>query len=224
MKYFVLTLLIFTSCFNLLGQDLIHLKSGHYIKGVILDTLENGDLKIILRKNKEVILPGRTVERISKDTLNLYNFYHHYKEFPKYQFVTELGRYFTNEESAGVKYNMIYGAQFNPYVFGGINLGLKHEPNTFFFLSVMSDFRFTLPAQYVKPFIGIGAGGIFNPSAYQPSRFQPIVSEWKLLLGFNLGALASLNDRIDFVTSLGYETEFEKKYINYNFGLAFKFK
>ena len=77
--------------------------------------------------------------------------------------------------------SVLYGGtgHFNglQHVFGGINLGLKHEPNIYFGISVMSDFRFTIPAKYVKPFFGIGAGGIFNPYPYQLSRFQPIESE-----------------------------------------------
>lgn len=216
--FLILTCLL---AFTLNSQDIIHLNSGYRVKGQIVDTLDNGDIVIKVRGKREVLVRTNLISSISQYTS--YD-YAHYSEYPKYTFISELGGYYYSNSNRGYKYNMIHGAQFSPYIFGGINIGFRHEGEmleSFSAISMISDFRFRFTQKNVSPYFGVGGGAIHN-SYMGGFRRQEWVSEFKVLVNFSFGAFAKLNDKIDFTTAFGYETDFEREYIYCNLGLAFK--
>jgi hypothetical protein len=120
---------------------------------------------------------------------------------------------------------MIHGAEFSPYIFGGINIGFRHEAEDFdyfYAVSMISDFRFRFTKRNVSPYLGIGAGGIRNSEDFRRFGGQGPIVEYKILLNVSFGTFSKINDKIDFTTAIGYETDFERKYIYYNLGVAFK--
>lgn len=222
MKHIIFLFLTCWAVLSVQSQDIIYLNSGYKIKGQIVDTLDNGDIVILVRGKREVQVRPNIISSISQYTSHDYALY---SEYPKYKFISEMGGYYYINSNRGYRYNMIHGAQFSPYIFGGINIGFRYETGdmeNFYAISMTSDFRFRFTKRNISPYLGIGAGGIHNSYRTPFSRFQDRVTEYKVLLNVSFGTFAKINDKIDFTTAFGYETDFGRKYIYYNLGAAFK--
>jgi len=191
-----------------LTQDVLHLSTGQTIKCKIIDTLANGDLKIELKGGQTSVIPSSliaTADHLKNDS---------YFEFPRYRFIIEAGRYNQNSGLNGIRFNMSQGADLNPYIFGGVNLGYRSDLvpiGGYTALTLSGDFRFYFAKGSIRPYFGAAIGGIFYLHGYNSILINP-----------SMGTTIRITDKIDFTSAIGYEADIFMNYFYFNVGGAFR--
>lgn len=178
----------------------------------------NGDVIMKVRGKREVLVRSELISSVSKNTSQGYN---RYKEYPRYQFMAEIGGFYDSDALRGDRFNMIHGWQLNPYILGGVNVGFRHQSENFSAISLMSDFRFHITQQTVSSYLGLGLGVIYNMREYW-ALGGSTQKEFRNFFNINIGANAKIYKNIDFISSFGFETDLNTHYKYFSFGVAFK--
>jgi len=247
-KKIFLTFLLTLSCILAIGQeksiDILYLKNGGVIKGIVLEhipfntiKIETFDGSIIVYKTsecdsikKEMIYSNKEAAKIRRNTTPV--------KFSKncyYNLILEsttfLGKskferdYFIKGQGliafSGI--NIINGIQFHKKYFAGIGTGLNFhmydaviEPNFFFSLPVFFDFRYYLLDTKSQPYINFNAGAVL-PVSFMNDTDSP----YYYFISPSLGAKVMMNARNSINISLGYTYFFNKVTLQtYNVGNA----
>ena len=213
MKKFVLLIVLF-GCFVSLQaqnyQEVVYLKNGSIIRGMIIEQQPNVQLKIQTADGSVFVYPIEYVEKISKEiAVSPRQFKSGHRNMPLdivgYRGFVEVGT-IVNFRASGVpiergtfSFATSHGYQFNPYCFLGAGVGLDyHVAGGVLFFPVFADFRANFLNRAVTPFFGVKAGfsvgkldsDIANPGAYfNPTfgvRFMPNKVALNLALGYNM--------------------------------------
>lgn len=207
-------------------QEVVYLKNGSIIKGIIVEQVPNKSLKIqtpdgslffcdlneVEKITKEV--PVRTSYRrtASSDNQSMDNSEptikaNGYKAFIDFGYTVGTG----DHAIGRAELTTSHGYQFNPYLFigGGAGFQYYHEAEAFT-LPIFADIRVNFTQGAIVPFAGIKAGytlnltdGLYGIGAY---------------LAPSVGVKFVLPDRKAVNLSLGYTAQFEKVSYNYNYG------
>jgi hypothetical protein len=178
MKRILLFLIIFTGmavtvCAQNSVQEIVYLKNGSIIRGVIIEQIPNRSLKIRTADGNIFICQTKDVNRITKEAnrgrkqLEQYYHYTSYHTAAGYRGFIDLG-YTIGIGDRGLgraEFNTSHGCQVNPYFFFGLGAGLHyyHKKETAF-VPIYTDFRGNFLNGSVVPFVGFKAGYSFDAS------------------------------------------------------------
>lgn len=179
----LLLLIICTFCTHLSSQtnfqDVIYLKNGSKIKGMITEFVPNvsytittndgsifvcniGDIVKIAKEAVTITTANNSSNTGNKNTDSASN------TFKKgYRGIVELG-YGLNAGKYGLdvtNFNFVNGYQLNEKMFVGIGTGFKYfTESEFTLIPLYADFKYTFLNQKVSPIFGLNAGFSFNPN------------------------------------------------------------
>jgi hypothetical protein len=195
-------------------KDVIYLKNGSIINGLIISSLPSGQVKIRTKDNSLWVFEQSEIDSISR-TNNALKQIH-----PGYFNLTEAGILAGNSDNkykAPFSLINISGWQFKNRLSVGAGAGIEFFSETY--LPVVADFRYYLNRQGVNPFFGIQGGYSFaldKPDmqyVYDYARIWPgptnstleMKAKGGFLLNPSVGLCTSLNENLALTFSAGYK-------------------
>jgi hypothetical protein len=196
-------------------QDVIYLKNGGIIRGMIIEQIPNKTLKIETVDRNVFVFQIDEIEKITREpTVNRSSSGSGAnKEFlsPGYQGTIELGYAIGvgKTELDFLKLNVINGYRANSHFFIGFGTGFRHYSGlNSFFIPLFIDFRANFSSNSTSPYIAFNLGYSLNAS----KDFEGV----GLLMSPTFGVIFQ-KDKTPIHLSLGYEMQKMKiQYYNFN--------
>lgn len=216
-KYLVL--ILFTLCTTMSfgqsnSQDVVYLKNGTIIRGVIIELIPNKSIKIETADRSVFVYQMDEIEKVIKRSIqegkiggslsnsSLPSDYMVYKGIVELGYQIGVGEFGLNR----LKLNIINGVQINPFFSLGFGTGLRYYLDSHFkskpetlLIPVFADFRAQAMNNKVSPFLAIAVGYSFNAS----NDFEGV----GLLLNPSIGVSFKVSDKSAMNISIGYEIQ-----------------
>lgn len=184
-------------------QDVVYLKNGSIIRGIIIEQIPNKSIKIETADNNIFLFQINEIEKFTKEPIVKKHYSNKNSGFkPGYKQIVELayqlgvGTYAPDR----IKLNMIYSYQINPYFSFGLGTGLRyyHAYDTVL-LPFFTDFRVYFIDNNISPYLSLGLGYSLNAS----SGFR----RTGVLINPTVGVNIKLIDKYSINVGLGYEMQ-----------------
>ncbi len=201
-----LFLVVFYSYSQERGQDVVYLKNGSIIRGVIIEQVPNKSIKLQTKDNNIFVYEIDEVEKIGKERAsfnpfdkitNPKNTY----DINGYRGFVDFG--YTSGIDKNVQLTTTHGYQLNPYFFAGAGTGISYFTNTeSLLIPLFVDLRGNFTNGQIAPFIGLRMGyAIDVTNDYGGNGFycNPFV-----------GVKYMIGERLAVNLSLGYGTQTRK--------------
>ena len=195
-------------------QDVVYLKNGSIIRGMIIEQIPNQSIKIETIDKSVFFYKIEEVEKITKEEKKSKAKYVAETVETGYQAIIELG-YGLKVGTYGLdvlKLNIINGYRINNYFAAGIGTGIRHyteNGDSGTLVPIFADFRGYLPMNKITPYAALGVGYSF--SASNNFRGIGVIVNPSVGVGFKMQ-----NNRVLHV-GLGYEVQkAEASYSYYN--------
>ncbi len=186
-------------------QDVVYLKNGSILRGIIIEQVPNQSLKIKTADGSVFVCEFPQVLKITKEEPvgksghgSMYNrFASSFTRPAGYRgFVDFGGAIGTGDLGDGVvSLSTSHGYQFNPYLFLGAGIGMEYHTNwESFFVPVFADVRgYILPGR-ISPYVGLKVGYSFGDGS-------------GLYLNPTVGASFMISKKFAMNLSLGYNLQ-----------------
>ena len=207
-------------------QDVVYLKNGSIIRGIIIEQVPNVSLKIETVNKNVFVYKIDEIEKMTKEpVLNAGKSLNSSSgRTSGYLGIVNIGCGFGLGDVAKglivIKLDFINGYQFNPYFYLGFGTGVKvftQDGITNLVLPLFLDFRAHLLDKKVSPYFGLGAGYTFLATP----RFAAI----GFMIDPSIGARFKIGRKSAFNIGAGYFTLIGKGgtagYINFDIGFSF---
>lgn len=213
MKKLILFLLLFIN-FSLFSQtnyqDVIYLKNGSKIKGMITEfvpnvsyTIKTADGSIfvcnigdILKIAKEETVSTATGTTPQKSNIDTAKFTKGYRGIVEIGYGLKSGKYGLDVTN----FNFVNGYQLNEKMFVGIGTGFKYfTESEFTIIPLYADFKYAFLDRKVTPLLGLSAGFSFNPNDGFKGE--------GVLINPSIGAQIKGKGNMRFNISLNYQTQ-----------------
>jgi hypothetical protein len=148
-------------------QDVVHLKNGSIIRGIIVENVLNKSIKIETADRNVFVFQYDEIEKLTKEATNQIKinptdnqeFKRGYKGLVETGYQIGVGDYGIDR----LKLNIINGYQFNQYLYLGLGTGVRHYYDEGTTLApIFTDFRVNFLDRKISPYISIGIGYSFN--------------------------------------------------------------
>jgi len=206
-KYLVLILFAFitTAAFAQGNyQDVVYLKNGNIIRGIIIEQVPNKSIKIETADRSVFGYQMDEIEKLTKEEIkgksknkgDLSGLKTGYKGIAELGYQFSVGNYGMDR----LKLNLIYGYQISPYFSVGLGTGLRYYfDSKAAIIPVFADFRANFLNQHVSPYLSLGLGYSFDAS----NRFQGV----GVLVNPTAGVSFKVSDKNTMNVGLGYEMQ-----------------
>lgn len=187
-------------------QDVVYLKNGSVIRGLIIEQIPNESIKIetsdrsvFVYKMEEIEKMTKEAKLVSKDSE---------KDFggeglkSGYRGIIEIGYQFGvgNYGMDRFKFNVINGGQFNPYFYLGGGVGLRYYSDAdAAVIPVFVHPRVNFLDSKISPYLGLSLGYSFNAS----NDFEGL----GLLLSPSTGVTFNVSEKVNINVGLSYEMQ-----------------
>ncbi|MDP2693095.1 MAG: hypothetical protein Q8O88_05660 [bacterium] len=211
-------------------QDVVYLKNGSIIRGVIIEQVPNESIKIETSDRSIFVYQMDEIEKITKEEKaiaktddpaparegeGLKSGYRGIAEFG-YQF--GLGSYGTDH----LKMNIINGGQISPYFFIGGGTGIRYYFDDYFddavLVPVFVHARANILDKKISPYFALSLGYTFNASY----DFEGV----GLLVSPSTGVTFNVSERVALNVGLSYEMQSMEfyDYYDYNYGYGSNYR
>lgn len=185
-------------------QDVVYLKNGSVIRGLIIEQIPNKSIKVQTADRSVFVYQIDEVEKMTKEVSQPQSV------SPKVKKESRHGYLLLIENSAGLgtgdygmnmeKFSIINGYRFNPYISLGIGTGIRYGTLSNydvdfdnFYLPVFADFRVNFINRKVTPYISLDLGSVYNLSDSDEDPgvfFNPTIGvkfKFTQRMGLNIG-------------------------------------
>ena len=221
----ILVLLPFVSQAQETYEDVVYLKNGSIIHGMIIETVPNVSLKIKSGPNVFAYKLDE-VEKIRKELADGGKT----NDFKKkgYFGIVELG--FTDFPAGSglpmFSMNVVNGYQFNRCLSMGLGLGADISNNSVYNVSATTDFRGYFTKAKIAPFAGLIAGYNMQiakyPDYYYYGRTVTTINHGAII-NPNIGVRIAISKKAGMSFSFGYKMLLTSNVIDANYGPATSF-
>lgn len=199
-------------------QEVVYLKNGSIIKGVIIEQIPNTSLKIQTADGSIFAYKMSEVEKITKENnMSLRNYNNRnnrsggilfngkglqagYRGFADLGYIVGTGNY----GEGRVEFTTSHGYQFCPYIFAGIGVGVSYFHNSLALgVPVFAHLRSEFLNHSITPFLDVKVGYSFVDT--KGVYFTPTV-----------GCRLALNNKLGLSAGIGYSMQ-KANYIYYSF-------
>ena len=165
-KYLVLilfTLMASVSFAQSNYQDVVYLKNGSIIRGIIIEQIPNESIRIETSNGSIFVYRTDEIERITREAIQGSRGSSTNNSGLKvgYKGLVELG-YQIGTGDFGldrIKLNIINGYQINPYISMGVGTGMRYyHEEEIALIPIFADIRVNFVQSYVSPYLSIGVG------------------------------------------------------------------
>jgi hypothetical protein len=216
MKNYLLTLILVLTSYLSFGQanyqDVVYLKNGSIIRGLVIEQVINKSIKIETADRSVFVYQMEEIEKITKEPFQGRNRNSHNNFGMKtgYKGMVEMGYEFKVGDYGmdRFKLNIIHGSQINPYFSFGIGTGLRYYslPEAAL-IPLFMDLRTNFIDNNVSPYFSLGVGYSFDAT----NEFEGV----GLLMNPTLGVSIKVGNKSAMNVGLGYEMQQMKFYTSY---------
>ena len=219
---FILFTLIATVAFaqNNNYQDVVYLKNGSIIRGLIIEQIPNKSIKIQTGDNNVFVYEMSEVEKMAKeiDQSNnmrirrnkqqgeIFNLETGYKGIVELGYQIGVGTF----KSDRIKLNIINGYQVNQFFSLGLGTGLRYhyDADDTVLVPVFADFRGNLPLESkVSPYLSLGIGYSFDAT----ESFEGV--------GFMLNPTVGINFKVTDKSAMNIGLGYEMQKVDYYYSI-----
>lgn len=185
-------------------QDVVYLKNGSIIRGVIIEQVPNKSIKIETADRNVFVYQMDEIEKLAKEPYQgkNNNSLSNSGLQSGYKIIVELG-YQIGTGDYGMdrlKLNIINGYQINPYFSLGFGTGLRYYFDAeAALIPVFADFRANFINNKVSPYLSLGVGYSFDAT----NDFEG----FGFLLNPTVGVSFNVSDKSAMNVGLGYEMQ-----------------
>lgn len=217
-------------------QDVVYLKNGSIIRGIIIEQVPNKSIKIETTDRNVFFYEMDEIEKLTKEpNLNKSNKFLNkksehtglksgYKGIAELDYLFGVGYYGIGR----LEVNIINGYQFNPYFSLGLGTGFRWYSISGYnavLIPIFADFRVNFMDNKVSPYFSLGIGYSFDAT----DSFSGL----GILAKPSLGVTIKVSEKLVMHTGLGYEMQkinyYDYSSINkinlggfgFNFGVSF---
>jgi hypothetical protein len=211
---FFLLLISFITYSQTIYQDVVYLKNGSKIKGLIIEQIPSVSLKIETTDGSVFVFKMEEIEKMTKEATQVQvekitsnnNIQTGDGLKTGYKGIIELG-YQIGVGDYGMdrlKLNFINGYQFNPNISLGFGLGLRYYEDKYYIddndvlFPIFTDFRVNFTDNKISPFVSAGIGYSFKSEDFDGVGF---------LLNPTVGVSFMVSKKSALNVSLGYELQ-----------------
>ena len=189
-------------------QDVVYLKNGSIIRGVVIEQIPNKSIKIETFDKSVFVYQMDEIEKLTKEQIKVEGkspvkfkgFEKGYKAIVEIGFGPGVGNTYYNYSMDRFKINIINGYQLNPYFSIGLGTGLRYYPTAEeAIVPVFADFRANLLKRNVTPYISLGIGYSFDAT----NGFKNVGFLFNPIAGINF----KVSDKSSMNVGLGYEMQ-----------------
>lgn len=214
-KYIVLMFFALFSNF-LFGQnnylDVVYLKNGNIIRGIIIEQVPNSLIKIQTLDKSVFVFQMAEIEKITKEMneVKIEKKAIKYGLQPGYKGVFEIGHQLSGGLDDRIKLNIINGYQLNPYFSIGIGTGVRlYYLRDLPLIPLFFDLRANFINRKVSPYFSVGVGYSFDIS----DGFE----RYGNLIDPNLGICIRVGNRTAINVGMGIEIQtINRSFFNFN--------
>ncbi|MFV0291419.1 MAG: hypothetical protein ACK5IJ_11075 [Mangrovibacterium sp.] len=160
-------------------QDVVYLKNGSIIKGVVIEQVFGEHIKMETADGNIFVFKAEEIEKITKtekiEPTKSASEQNQNQQVPKTTSITTGTKHTHSRGYVGIvetgyvvgvgdieasrfKMDLINGCQFNPHLSLGLGVGVRIYENDEYGLPIYLDARFTFTEQKVTPYISLGGG------------------------------------------------------------------
>lgn len=216
-------------------QDVIYLKDGSILRGLIVEHGEDGSVKIQIIGYNTLVIPRDKIDRIAREPVPGTQYY---KETGYFN-TTSIG-FAPGELGSAIRFEMVNGLQIDPHFSVGLGLGYSaYDKAPIDAIPAYIDLKYKILKANSTPFAYLKAGYNFTINEESDENDRQRLEEHiggttasigvgihfavspNIGLDFNFGYLA---DNLSYVESLGFreiETDLKYRRIIIGFGLSF---
>ena len=185
-------------------QDVVYLKNGNIIRGIIIEQVPNKSIKIETADRSVFLYQMDEIEKLtkeeikgkSKNTGDLSGLKTGYKGIAEMGYQIGVGNYGMDR----LKLNVIYGYQISPYFSLGLGTGLRYYFDAgATLIPVFADFRANFLNKRVSPYLSLGLGYSFDAGYH----FKGV----GFLLNPTAGVSFKVSNKSSLNVGLGYEMQ-----------------
>ncbi len=232
LSIFILFVFITTFAFaqNKKYQDVIYLKNGSIIRGIIMEQVPNKIVKIETSNRNIFVYQMNDVKKIVKEPKkNKISLSSNSKLQKGYKAIVETGYGIGENGKSRINLNIIDGYQFNSHFSLGLGTGLQYYFNTeTALIPFFADFRgYFMNSNKFSPYVSLDVGYSFDAT----NNFEGV----GLLVNPNAGFSYKISDKSIMNAGIGYKMQGMKSYeylygensnnfsgvININVGISF---
>lgn len=189
-------------------QDVVYLKNGSVIRGVIIEQVPNKSIKIETAERNVFVFQMDEIERITKEQVSNNQTRKEEQENNSglssgYKGMVEFGYQLGYSQQFGmdrISLNIINGCQINPYLSLSLGKGVRYYFDLeAILIPVFGDVRIYFLDNNVSPYVSFGGGYSFDATKnFRSAGF---------LLNPNLGISLFVSNRSSINLSVGYELQ-----------------
>jgi len=219
-KYLLLVLFAFVTTIAFAQnnfQDVVYLKNGNIIRGVIIEQIPNKSLKIETADKSVFVYQFDEVEKFTKEPIkggnsgDLSGLKPGNKKIVEMSYQLGVGNFGRDR----IKLDFIYGRQINPTFSIGIGTGICYDDVKSALIPVFADFRTNFLNKKVSPYFSLGLGYSFDAS----NNLKGV----GLLVNPTMGVCFKLSAKTALNMGIGYEMQSEAAYNNHFDGYNFSY-
>ncbi|MBZ0241837.1 MAG: hypothetical protein K8F24_01360, partial [Bacteroidales bacterium] len=214
-KYLALLLFVFITTLTF-GQsnnyqDVIYLKNGSIIRGLIIEKVPGESIKIETADRNVFVFQMDEVKKLSQEPYQTKSgsSFNRVGLQSGYKGIVELGYQIGLDEYGmdRLKMNFINGYQINPFFSLGIGTGMRYYIDAkAALIPIFADFRANFVAQNISPYLAVGVGYSFDASI----KFEGV----GFLLSPSVGVSFRVSDESILNVGIGYEMQ-KMKFVRY---------
>ncbi len=233
--YFILLFLLCSAVYSQSSYiDVVYLKNGSIIKGVILEQVPGKNLKLETTDKSIFVFDMAEVEKITRELPEKLAKRQNLNGLTKgYKPIVEIGL-MANDNGPLHKIDFINAYQFNPYLSLGVGTGLRAYLVDFddIYMPLFADLRVNFKDTRVSPYFSLGAGYSFNATddfRGQGAMVQPTIGvrlntgkvafNWGL--GYNMMETKDWYYVHDYNSSIYRKRNHTEHSLTLNFGITF---
>ena len=193
-------------------QDVVYLKNGSIIRGIIIEQVPNQTIKIQTMDGNVFVYKIDEVEKMTKEQTKGKKEYSNNNSFSGYRGIIEAGYQIKNGDYGldRFKFNFINGYQISPYFSFGLGTGIRYyvdEKATL--VPVFLDLRTHFLKGNFSPYLSVDFGYSFDAT----NDFKSV----GFLLNPTVGASIKISNKSSLDFGLGYELQrMNFLYLEYN--------
>ena len=194
------------------NQEIVYLKNGNKVKGIIIEEIPNTSIKVKTSNGSILVYSIHEIEKIISPEDEIFQKKFRFKQYNNnptydktgYKGFIDFGGVIGigNRGDGAIAVSTTHGYQFNPYFFFGAGIGIEYHMNwETFFIPVFADIKTYFLNKNISPFLGLkagysvydGKGCYINPHIGATLSSSPRFG-MNLTIGYNMQK-AKINDR-----------------------------
>ena len=151
------------------NQEIVYLKNGDKVKGIIIEEIPNTSIKVKTSNGSILVYSIHEIEKIISPEDEIFQKKFRFKQYNNnptydktgYKGFIDFGGVIGigNRGDGAIAVSTTHGYQFNPYFFFGAGIGIEYHMNwETFFIPVFADIKTYFLNKNISPFLGLKAG------------------------------------------------------------------